>query len=71
METHIDIHGRLLPVPKGALELVRELEWAVEADSSPDRDERTRTRRAAARDALLRFIAGPDHGRTVSLVTTV
>ena len=58
MERYTDGHGRTFPVPRGLIELVLDLEWAVEADCAPDRDGRTERRRAEARDALVRSLAG-------------
>ena len=58
MERYTDGHGRTFPVPRGVIELVLDLEWAVEADCAPDRNRRTELRRAEARDALVRCLAG-------------
>jgi hypothetical protein len=58
MERYTDGHGRTVPVPRGLIELVLDLEWAVEADCAPDRNRRTELRRSEARDALVRFLAG-------------
>ena len=58
MERYTDARGRSFRVPSGVIELVLELEWAVEADSAPDRNRRTESRRYEARDALLRALAG-------------
>jgi hypothetical protein len=57
MERYTDSRGRSFRVPRGLMELVSELEWAVEADSAQDRNSRTERRRYEARDALLRFLA--------------
>ena len=58
MERYTDGRGRSFPVPRGVIELVLDLEWAVEADSAPDRNRRTELRRLEARDALIRHLAG-------------
>jgi hypothetical protein len=58
MERYTDGRGRSFRVPQGVIELVLDLEWAVEADSAQDRDRRTERRRVEARDALIRHLAG-------------
>jgi hypothetical protein len=58
MERYTDARGRSFRVPSEVIELVLELEWAVEADSAPDRNRNTESRRYEARDALLRHLAG-------------
>jgi hypothetical protein len=58
VERYTDGRGRSFPLPTGVMELVLDLEWAVEADCAPDRDRRTELRRAEARDALMRHLAG-------------
>ena len=64
MERYIDGRGTSHRVPRGTIDLVRDLEWAVEADSAVDRNRRTEQRRSDARDALFRFLAqqGADAG---------
>lgn len=57
MERYTDSRGRSFPVPRTMMELIHDLEWAVEADCAPDRNRRTESRRAEARDALVRFLA--------------
>ena len=57
MDRYTDERGRSFRVPDGLMELVLDLEWAVEADSACDRNRRTESRRYEARDALVRFLA--------------
>lgn len=57
MERYMDARGRTFRVPRGMIQLVHDLEWAVEADSAQDRNRRTEQRRTEARDALFRFLA--------------
>ena len=68
MERYTDGRGRSFPVPRGVIELVWDLEWAVEADCAPDRDRRTEQRRAEARDALVRYLAGETSDAALPLV---
>jgi hypothetical protein len=55
-------------VPSGVIELVLDLEWAVEADSAPDRNRSTEARRYEARDALLRYLAEEAEEPRIALV---
>jgi hypothetical protein len=68
MERYTDVRAKSFRIPSEVVELVFDLEWAVEADSAPDRDRGTERRRHEARDALLRFLAGVTPNPSTSLL---